>query len=308
MPGVSPPVPVPSGRRRSVGENRWILGARPRTLPTAVVSVAVGTAVAAVHGDVIVWRFVAALVVGVALQIGVNYANDYSDGIKGTDDARVGPVRLVAAGLASPGAVKSAAFAAFGVAAVVGLGLALVTTLWLVAVGLSAIVAAWTYTGGPRPYGYAGFGELFVFVYFGVVATVGSAYVQEERITALALVAAIPVGLLATALIVVNNLRDLPGDTVAGKQTLAVKLGAARTRVMYVACVVLALAMVVVVAAVAQRWAALLAFGAVAVVPPPVRTVLSGARGADLIAVLAGTARIQVVFGALLCIGLIVGG
>ena len=273
-----------------------------------MVSVAVGTAVAAVHGDVIVWRFVAALVVGVALQIGVNYANDYSDGIKGTDEARVGPVRLVAAGLASPGAVKSAAFVAFGVAAVVGLGLALVTTLWLVAVGLSAIVAAWTYTGGPRPYGYAGFGELFVFVYFGVVATVGSAYVQEERVTALALVAAIPVGLLATALIVVNNLRDIPGDTVAGKQTLAVKLGAARTRVMYVAGVVLALARVVVVAAVAQRWPALLAFGAVAVVPPPVRTVRSGAQGAALIAVLAGTAKIQVVFGVLLCIGLIVGG
>lgn len=264
----------------------------------------VGTAVAAVHHHIIVWRFLAALVVGLALQIGVNYANDYSDGIKGTDEARVGPVRLVGGGLASAKAVKLAAFAAFGVAAVVGLGLALVTTLWLVAVGLSAIVAAWTYTGGPRPYGYAGFGELFVFVYFGVVATVGSAFVQQNRITALAVVSCIPVGLLATALIVVNNLRDIPGDTVAGKRTLAVKLGDGRTRLLYVSCVGLAFTMVAVVAAVSHRWFALAAFGALVTVPAPIRTVRSGAAGRQLIAVLGGTARVQLVFGALLSVGL----
>ncbi len=268
-------------------------------------SVVVGTSVAAVHHHIIVWRFVAALVVGLALQVGVNYANDYSDGIKGTDEVRVGPVRLVGGGLASAKAVKRAAFAAFGVAAVVGLGLALATTLWLVAVGLSAIVAAWTYTGGPRPYGYAGFGELFVFVYFGVVATVGSAFVQENRITGLALVACIPVGLLATALIVVNNLRDVPSDTVAGKRTLAVKLGDQRTRWLYVSCVGLAFAMVPVVVAVSHRWFALATFGALITVPGPVRTVRSGAGGRQLIAVLGGTARVQLMFGALLSAGLL---
>ncbi len=310
VPFVSSPAPVVPGSTPSpptgLWSNPWVLGARPRTLPTAIVSVVVGTAVAAVHHQIIVWRFVAALVVGLALQIGVNYANDYSDGIKGTDEARVGPARLVGGGLASASAVKRAAFVAFGVAAVVGLGLALVTTLWLVAVGLSAIVAAWTYTGGPRPYGYAGFGELFVFVYFGVVATVGSAFVQENRITALAVVACIPVGLLATALIVVNNLRDIPGDTVAGKRTMAVKLGDQRTRWLYKGCVGLAFAVVPAVATVSHRWFALIALAALLTVRTPMRTVHSGAQGRQLIAVLGGTAQIQLMFGVLLSLGLLI--
>ena len=308
--GVSPEPPAiqPTGAPLSGGlrGNPWILGTRPRTLPTAVVSVVVGTAAAGVHGPLIAWRFAAALVVGLALQIGVNYANDYSDGVKGTDEVRVGPVRLVASGLASPTAVKRAAFIAFGVAAVVGLGLALATSLWLVAVGLSAIVAAWTYTGGPRPYGYAGFGEVFVFAYFGVVATVGSAYVQEERLTLLAWTACLPVGLLATALIVVNNLRDIPGDTEAGKRTLAVKLGDSRTRTLYRMCVVVALCLAPVVGAVSQRWLAAAGSLAAVAAVAPLRTVRSGASGRQLIAVLGGTARVQLLFGALTAVGLLI--
>jgi len=209
----------------------WIAGARPRTLPAALVPVLVGTAAAAgMSGDtnalkgLFIWRFVAALVVSLALQIGVNYANDYSDGIRGTDADRVGPMRLTGSGRKSPGAVKRAAFLSFGVAAVAGLSLAVATSWWLIAVGLLAIAAAWFYTGGPRPYGYAGLGEVFVFVFFGVVATTGSAFVQIERITPLTLLVSIPVGLFATALLVVNNLRDIPGDTESGKRTLAVRL------------------------------------------------------------------------------------
>ena len=169
-----------------------------------------------------------------ALQVGVNYANDYSDGVRGTDDARVGPVRLVASGLKPPAAVKQAAFGAFGVAAVAGLALAATTSWWLLAVGAASIAAAWFYTGGPRPYGYAGLGEVFVFLFFGLVATVGTTFVAVERITGLSIVMGCAAGCLACALLVVNNLRDIPGDTVAGKRTLAVRLGDARTRVLYV--------------------------------------------------------------------------
>ena len=224
----------------------WIAGARPRTLPAALVPVLVGTAAAAgMNGDtnalkgLVIWRFAAALVVSLALQIGVNYANDYSDGIRGTDADRVGPMRLTGSGRKTPSAVKRAAFASFGVAAVAGLGLAAATSWWLIAVGLVAIAAAWFYTGGPRPYGYAGLGEVFVFVFFGIVATTGSAFVQIERVTPLTLLVSIPVGLFATALLVVNNLRDIPGDTEAGKRTLAVRLGDKRTRIFYIVLVVL---------------------------------------------------------------------
>ncbi len=204
---------------------QWVEGARPRTLPAAFAPVIAGTGVAAAD-DAVDWlRAGLCLVVAVALQVAVNYANDYSDGVRGTDAVRVGPLRLVGSGAASPAAVKRAAFAAFGVAAVAGLALAAMTTWWLVAVGALAILAAWGYTGGPRPYGYAGLGELFVFVFFGLVAVGGTAYVQIGSLTWLALTVAVPVGLLACAILVANNLRDLPRDAEAGKHTLAVKLG-----------------------------------------------------------------------------------
>lgn len=287
--------------------NPWIAGARPRTLPAAVVPVAVGAACAVGLPETVWWRSVLALVVSLALQVGVNYANDYSDGIRGTDTARVGPVRLVASGLAAPSAVKRAAFAAFGVAAVAGLVLAAVTSWWLLAVGVAAIAAAWFYTGGPRPYGYAGFGELFVFVFFGVVATVGTTYVVSERLTALSWVASIPVGFLACAMLVVNNLRDIPTDTVSGKRTLAVRLGDGRTRSLYVALVAGA-AVGPVVVAVGWRWPAALGVLALAVALPGMRAVRGGAKGRELIAVLGATGRTQLVFGALFALGIALGG
>ena len=183
---------------------------------------------------------VAALVVSLALQVGVNYANDYSDGVRGTDDVRVGPTRLVASGLASPSSVKRAAMAAFGVAAVCGLAIALSTSLWLLVVGAAAIAAGWFYTGGPRPYGYMGLGEVFVFVFFGLVATAGTTYAAIESVTALSLVMGAAVGSLACALLVINNLRDIPTDREVGKQTLAVRLGDHRTRWFYVVLIVAA--------------------------------------------------------------------
>jgi 1,4-dihydroxy-2-naphthoate octaprenyltransferase len=284
----------------------WLAGARPRTLPAAVVPVLVGTACAAGRADVVAWRAVAAGIVALALQVGTNYANDYSDGVRGTDrgDRRVGPVRLVGSGLRSPGAVKRAALASFLVAGVAGLALAIVVGWELLAVGVLAIAAGWFYTGGPRPYGYLGLGELFVFVFFGVVATAGSAYVQEEDLSGLALAASVPVGLLATALLVVNNLRDIPGDTAAGKRTLAVRLGDRRTRWFYVGLLVGAVAMVPVVAAVGGRAGAALALAAVPLGRRPVIAVLGGARGGALVPVLGETGRLQLVFGALLALGL----
>lgn len=295
--------------------NPWIAGARPRTLPAALVPVLVGTAAAAgMEGDVdalkgiILWRFVAALIVALALQIGVNFANDYSDGVRGTDDDRVGPMRLTGSGTKSPAAVKRAAFMAFGVAAVCGLALAVATSWWLVLVGMVAIAAAWFYTGGPRPYGYAGLGEVFVFVFFGVVATTGSAFVQISRITPLTLFVSIPVGLLATALLVVNNLRDIPGDTIAGKRTLAVRLGDTRTRVLYVTMMVAPFIAVPFVCGLSQRPVGALSLFAILLVRRPVQRVIEGARGPALIAVLGDTGRVQLVFGVLLGLGLFVGG
>ena len=293
----------------------WIAGARPRTLPAALVPVLVGTAAAAgMNGDtnalkgLIIWRFVAALVVSLALQIGVNYANDYSDGIRGTDADRVGPMRLTGSGRKSPGAVKRAAFLSFGVAAVAGLGLAAATSWWLIAVGLVAIAAAWFYTGGPRPYGYAGLGEVFVFVFFGVVATTGSAFVQIERITPLTLLISIPVGLFATALLVVNNLRDIPGDTEAGKRTLAVRLGDKRTRIFYIALVVLPFFTVPFLCGLSQRPAGAFSMFAVLLARKPVQRVIEGARGPALIPVLGATGRVQLAFGVLISVGLFFGG
>ena len=282
-------------------------GARLRTLPAAVVPVLVGTAAArGVDGPLIAWRAVAAGVVALALQVATNYANDYSDGVRGTDDpgARVGPVRLVGWGLKEPSAVKRAAIGCFALAAVVGFALVLAVGWELLLVGVASIAAGWFYTGGSRPYGYLGLGEVFVFVFFGVVATVGSVYVQVERITALSLLVSVPVGLLATALLVTNNLRDIPGDTVAGKQTLAVRLGDARTRAVYAAMLLAAFALVVVIAP--WRPAALLAMGAAVLAIRPIRRVRSGASGPDLIPVLVATGKVQLAFGVLLAAGVAV--
>ncbi len=224
----------------SAPTRRWLIGARPRTLPAAVVPVAVGTACAVGEGGITWWRAGAALVVSLALQVGTNYANDYSDGVRGTDAVRVGPVRLVASGLAPAPAVKRAALVAFGVAAVAGLALAIAVGWPLLVVGAAAIAAGWFYTGGPKPYGYLGFGELFVFVFFGLVATAGTTYVLIERLTGLSLVAGAAVGALACALLVVNNLRDLGTDAAAGKKTLAVRIGDGPTRTLYSALVAVA--------------------------------------------------------------------
>ena len=289
----------------SVGD--WIAGARPRTLPAAVVPVAVGTGVAigTDGADVTWWRVIVALAVSLLLQIGVNYANDYSDGVRGTDDVRVGPMRLVASGTASASAVKRAALGCLGLAALAGLALAATTSWWLLLVGLAAILAAWGYTGGPKPYGYLGLGELFVFTFFGLVATVGTTYVAIEDVPSVAWPAACGVGCLACALLVVNNLRDIPTDTASGKRTLAVRIGDRATRWLYVALVAGALVLAV-ACAVDRPWSALAVLaGAVAVAP--VQRVLSGAVGRDLIAVLGATARLQLAYGVLLTLGLALG-
>ncbi|MCD9622513.1 1,4-dihydroxy-2-naphthoate polyprenyltransferase [Rhabdothermincola salaria] len=294
--------------------NAWIEGARPRTLPAAVVPVLVGTAAAAgmagLEGagkGIVAWRAGAALVVALALQVGVNYANDYSDGVRGTDDDRVGPLRLVGSGTKSAGAVKRAALVAFAVAAVAGLVLAAATTWWLLVVGAAAIAAAWFYTGGPRPYGYAGLGEAFVFVFFGVVATTGSAFVQIEAVTPLTLAVSLPVGLLATALLVVNNLRDIPGDTAAGKRTLAVRLGDQRTRIFYVGLVLMTYLSVPFIAGLSARPLAAASLFTVVLARPAVQRVLEGARGPALIPVLGATGRLQLVFGVVMAAGLWLG-
>lgn len=290
--------------------NKWVAGARPRTLPAAIVPVLVGTACAVGDVELVWWRAVAAMIAAVALQVGTNYANDYSDGTRGTDDPskRTGPVRLVGSGLASPRAVFWAAIAAFAVAGVAGVSLAVAVDLRLLLVGVSSFAAGWLYTGGPKPYGYAGLGELFVFVFFGVIATAGSAYVQTERVTALAVGASIPVGFLATALLVVNNLRDIPGDTRSGKRTLAVRLGDRRTQALYVLLLVGAFVSVPLVCGLGSRPLGAVALGAILLAQRPVTTVLSGAQGPALVPVLAATGRVQLVFGALFALGIALSG
>jgi 1,4-dihydroxy-2-naphthoate octaprenyltransferase len=265
--------------------------------------VLVGTAAAAAEGPLVAWRALAVLVVALALQVGVNYANDYSDGVRGTDTpARVGPTRLVAAGLAAPAAVRRAAAAAFAVAALAGLALAVAVDLRLLLVGAAAIAAGVLYTGGPRPYGYAGFGELAVLVFFGVVATCGSAYVQLERVPAAALAASVPVGLGAVAILLANNVRDLDGDRAAGKRTLAVRLGRARARDLFAAVVTgmfLAAALIGL-----ARPPALLALAALPLAVRPVRLVRDRTDGPGLVAALAGAARLQLAVSVLLAAGL----
>jgi len=281
----------------------WAAGARPRTLPAAIVPVAVGSGVAAGYHEFVAWRAALALIVALALQVGVNYANDYSDGIRGTDEQRVGPVRLVASGLAAPRRVLTAAFTSFLVAGLAGLVLAAVVSWWLLLLGATAIAAAWFYTGGSRPYGYRALGEVSVFAFFGVGAVVGTAYVEMGRLTWLAAAAAIPVGLLACALLVINNLRDIPTDEVTGKRTLAVVLGDRLTRVLYAACVCVPFAVAVAMAPTAPL--TLLTLAAAPLATSPVRQVLGSATtGRGLVAVLGQTGRLQLAFGLLLTIGL----
>lgn len=280
----------------------WVAGARPRTLPAAVAPVLVGTGAAAGVDAFDAGRALLALLVSLALQIGVNYANDFSDGVRGTDADRIGPTRLVAARLATATAVRTAALSCFAIAATAGLVLAALTSWWLLAVGAAAMAAAWFYTGGAKPYGYRAFGEVSVFVFFGLVAVVGTAYVQAERILPQSVVASVPVGLLACALLVVNNLRDIDGDTVAGKRTLAVVLGERRTRWLFAGVVVLSF--VVVTGLATYRPFAALALAAAILALPPVGAVLGGARGLALLPALRDTGLTQLLLGVLLAIGL----
>jgi 1,4-dihydroxy-2-naphthoate octaprenyltransferase len=322
-----------------------VLGARPRTLPAAVVPVLVGTACGwwlipagslpsvaftpaaggigwttiALERNLIWWRALAALVVALAVQVGTNYANDYADGVRGTDDERVGPVRLVASGLATPGEVRRASLVAFGVAGAAGLALAAATSWWLLLVGAACFLAGWFYTGGPRPYGYLGLGEVFVFVFFGLVATVGSSYVQHPWLKApditagalapaahwwLPILAAVPVGLLAAALLEANNLRDLSGDRVAGKKTVAVRLGRVRAGWAYV----VTLGLTAVGIGLVGRWRpwAFVALAALPLAVRPVTRALSADEGPALLPLLAETARLQIVAGLLLAVGILV--
>ncbi len=285
---------------------QWVAGARVRTLPAAVAPVLAGTGVAAYDDAVVWWKALLALVVSLALQVGVNYANDYSDGVRGTDDDRVGPMRLVGSGAASPAAVKRAAFLAFGVAAVTGLVLAATTAWWLVAVGLLCILAAWFYTGGSKPYGYLGLGEVMVFVFFGLVAVMGTVYVQAETFPAAGWYAATGIGALACGILVANNLRDIPTDREVGKVTLAVRLGDARTRGLYALLVGLAVVALVGVAVSTSAWALL---GLVFLVPAgrAVRTVTGGAAGPRLIPVLQLTGVAELLYALGLAAGLVLG-
>ena len=286
----------------------WVHGARPRTLGASLTPVVVGTAAA---GELIPWRFAAALLVGLGLQVGVNLANDYHDGVRGVDSSeRLGPPRLTSSGMASPKAVLLAALLSILVAGVAGLALALATTLWLVPLGAVAMLALWLYSGGPRPYAELGLGEVMVFLFFGVMATAGSAYVQAETVSSAAWWSSLPMGLLAVAILVVNNLRDIPTDEGAGKRTLAVRLGEQRTRTTYRVVVAASFASVALGAVVdaldegrGLPALALLAFGAVPLALRPLREV-GHARGRALIPVLVGTALLQVVFGASLATGL----
>jgi 1,4-dihydroxy-2-naphthoate octaprenyltransferase len=284
--------------RRELNMNKWVLGARPRTLPAAIAPVVVATALA---GPDFNWfRAALALKVGVWLQIGVNFANDYSDGVKGTDANRIGPTRLVASGLATAKSVKMAAYLSFLIASIAGVWLALLTSPIMIAIGILAIAAAWGYTGGKNPYGYNGLGELSVFIFFGLVATVGSYYAQTEKITVLSFIVAIPMGALACAILAVNNIRDRAQDEVVGKRTVAVRLGDAKARRSFVALLVLAHTAAIatfIPTAMLTLLAAPLTFSIS-------KVVLSGASGRDLIPVLGRTGKLQLLFASLFALAL----
>ena len=278
--------------------NKWVLGARPRTLPAAIAPVVVASALAG--SDFNWFRAALALKVGVWLQIGVNYANDYSDGVKGTDENRIGPTRLVASGLASAKAVKNAAFVSFAIASVAGLWLSLLTSPLLILIGILAIAAAWGYTGGKNPYGYSGLGEVSVFTFFGLVATMGTYYAQTEKVTVLSFIVAIPMGALSCAILAVNNIRDRAQDELVGKKTLAVRLGDVKARRMFVSLLVLAH-----VAAVATLIPTALLTLLVAPLSYSIsKLVLSGVSGKDLIPVLGRTGKLQLMFAIVFALAL----
>jgi 1,4-dihydroxy-2-naphthoate polyprenyltransferase len=285
---------------------QWLAGARPKTLPAALAPVLVGTGAAAALDGFRPVPALLALVVALALQVAVNYANDYSDGTRGTDADRVGPMRLVGSGAASPRQVLAAAGLAFAVAAVAGLALAAVSSWWLVAVGVVCIAAAWTYTGGPLPYGYRALGEVFVFVFFGLVAVVGTTYAQTRTLPGLAFAVAVPIGLLSVALLVVNNLRDIDGDALVGKRTLAVLLGQRATRLAFVGLLAVAFGIVATVGII-RPWV-LMALLAAPLAVRPARTVLTGGRGPALIGALQGTGLLTLAAGVLLAAGLALSG
>jgi 1,4-dihydroxy-2-naphthoate octaprenyltransferase len=279
--------------------NKWIIGARLRTLPAAIAPVAVATAL--VGSDAALLPALLALFVALALQIGVNYANDYSDGIRGTDNDRVGPIRLTASGIASPQSVKRASFIAFGISAVAGFALAAMTNWWLIAVGAAAILAAWGYTGGKNPYGYLGLGELFVFIFFGLVATVGTYYVQVEEITLDSILISIPMGTFSCALLSINNIRDRALDAPAGKKTLAVRLGDRNARYLFATLIALGYVATLLLL---NPWTLLTLLTApIAVVL--VRGVLGDAQGGALIPYLAKTGKLQLQFSILLSLALV---
>ncbi len=281
----------------------WVEGARPRTLPAALAPVVIGTGAAAAIGRGSAALALLALVVALALQIGVNYANDYSDGLRGTDAARVGPTRLVGQCLARPGDVKLAAYVAFGFAALAGLALcAIANTLWLVPVGAAAIVAAWKYTGGDNPYGYRGLGEVFVFVFFGLVAVLGTTYTQAHTTTGAAWLGAVAAGALSCAVLMVNNIRDIPGDDASGKRTLAVRLGDVRARRAYAGLI--ALALLCTIAMGLLHIGALAGILAFALAVWPVARTLGGVTGADLVPVLGATGRVMLAYGVFAGVGM----
>ena len=284
---------------------QWVEGARPRTLGAAVSPVLVGTAAASLEGPTIWWRAAAALGVALGMQVGVNYANDYSDGVRGTDAERKGPLRLTAAGLAAPGAVKRAAVLAFGFGGCVGALLAVVVDWRILIAGAAGIAAGALYSGGPRPYGYAGWGEVMVLIFFGFVATAGSAYVQVEHAGAAAWWGSLAVGLPAVGILLANNLRDVDTDRDAGKRTLAVRWGSGFARSLYAACTAGAFLAVVVIGTIlpSHRWA-LLGLGAVPFSIVPLRLVMRSGDTPSLVRALVGTARFQVVLAALLSVGL----
>ena len=285
---------------------QWIEGARPRTLPAAVAPVVVGTAAAAPLDQVEPGLAILALIVSVCLQVGVNYANDYSDGVRGTDADRVGPVRLVGQHKANPENVKLMAFAFFGFAALVGLALVALSGAWLmIPLGALAILAAWKYTGGDNPYGYRGLGEVYVFVFFGLMATLGTLYTQAHTLTWVGLLGAVGVGAIASAILVANNLRDIPTDRANGKMTLAVRLGDRGTRGLYVALMAVSLAAVVGIAL--THLPALLALLAFALLWKPLQALRVGAVGRDLVSVLATTGQFEIAYAALLAVGIVWG-
>ena len=275
--------------------NRWLLGARPKTLPAAITPVIVAIFLSLPKFNFV--NAILALIVGLSLQVGVNYANDYSDGIRGTDENRIGPTRLVASGLATATEVKKAAFSAFAIGALAGAYLSTRTSYWLLLIGASAIVSAWRYTGGKNPYGYRGLGELYVFIYFGLVATIATYYTQTGSVEIEAIVAAISNGAISCALLMVNNIRDIEGDTKSGKRTLAVRIGDTRARRLYMFLIFIAIFA-------GFSVSILVALG----IFPAIKLLneIKYKKGTELIAVLGATGKFQLAIGALISIGSLV--